>query len=67
MSKPVELAWPAAILLALTVLLASMPAWLHLPLPPGGLVFDRAVLVFFWGRMVRKQQRVTHPLPRRRA
>ena len=45
MKKPAELAWPAAILVALTVLLASMPAWLHLPLPTGGLVFDQAVLV----------------------
>lgn len=45
MKRPAELAWPAAILLAMTLVLASMPAWLHLPLPSGGLMVDRATLV----------------------
>lgn len=49
MKKPAELVWPAAILLTITLLLASMPAWLHLPVPTGGLVFDRATLVLDGG------------------
>jgi signal transduction histidine kinase len=43
--RPTGLAWPPALLLLLTLGLASMPAWLHLPLPAGGLMLDRAALV----------------------
>ncbi|QDZ12290.1 sensor histidine kinase [Devosia ginsengisoli] len=43
--RPVGVAGPALLLVALTLVLASMPAWLHLPLPDNGLVLTQAALV----------------------
>ncbi len=45
------------LLVALTLLLASMPAWLHLPLPDNGLVLTQAALVVDDGKV----QAVTLP------